>query len=471
MNSLKGTLTLRLLVGGVILLGLAGFVFHWQMRRALTGEFDAALRLTAQSLQAFVEEKGDSLKMDSDVDEMPQFNDRRGNTVFLLRRADGREIRRSRSMGKETLPMTGGTVKAPEYFETKLGDGRKLRCIGYHLEVGHEHEGEEDDSTHAGKEALLVVGRVRTPLEHTLRELRNSLWIAGGVTLAGLGLLLIWGVRRGLRPLDQLVTDISGVTASSLATRFPVEPLPSELRPIAGRLNELLARLSAVFEREKSFTANVAHELRTPLAELRALAEVNLMAPPETAADQAAGWQEVRTVSGRMESLALRLLELARSEEPGRMVQREAVDVSALVNMVWARHATIARERGLTLQAEIPDGLSWDSDPVLLDLVVTNLIGNAVHHAQPDSPIRIAADGNSIRFTNLAPGLTPEDLPNLFERFWKKDAARSDGRRHGLGLALARETALLLGGSLDARLTGDGAIEFVLRMPPPPSHS
>ncbi|MFD0892756.1 sensor histidine kinase N-terminal domain-containing protein [Luteolibacter ambystomatis] len=459
MNSLKGTLTLRLLLGGIVLLGLAGVAFHWQMRRALTEEFDAALRLTAQSLQAFVEEKGETLKMDSDVDEMPQFNVRRGNTVFLLRRADGQEIRRSLSLGKETLPMAGGTTKEPVYFETKLGDGRKLRCIGYRLEAGHEHE---EESGHPGREALLVVGRVRTPLEHTLRELRNSLWIAGGVTLAGMAGLLIWGVRRGLRPLDELVTEISGVTASSLATRFPVEPLPAELQPIAGRLNELLERLAAVFEREKSFTANVAHELRTPLAELRALAEVNLMAPPETADEQAAGWQEVRTVSGRMESLALRLLELARSEEPGRLVRREPVGIPALVDVVWQRHAAAAGGRGITCQREIPAGLVWESDPVLLDLIFTNLIGNAVHHALVDSMVRITADALSIRFANAAPGLTAVDLPNLFERFWKKDAARSDGRRHGLGLALARETAGLLGGTLEARLTGDGVIEFRL---------
>lgn len=464
MNSLKGTLTLRLLLGGMILLGLAGFTFHWQMRRALTGEFDAALRLTAQSLQAFVEEKGETLKMDSDVDEMPQFNDRRGNTVFLLRRADGREIRRSRSMGKEALPMSGGTTKDPEYFETKLGDGRKLRCISYHLEVAHEQE-DEEESVHAGQEALLVVGRVRTPLEHTLRELRNSLWIAGGVTLTGLAVLLIWGVRRGLRPLDQLVTEISGVDASSLSTRFPAAPLPAELQPIASRLNELLERLAAVFAREKSFTANVAHELRTPLAELRALAEVNLMAPPETADEQAAGWGEVRTVSGRMESLALRLLELARSEEPGRAIQRETMAIPPLVEAIWERHIAKVRERGITCQQEIPENLRWDSDPVLLELIVSNLIGNAVHHAPEGSQVRITAGPDFLRFANAAPDLTPADLPNLFERFWKKDAARSDGRRHGLGLALARETALLLGGSLEARLAGDGGIEFELRMP------
>lgn len=457
MKSLKFALLTRLLVAGLVLLGVAGAVVHWRMRQALVGEFDAGLRLSAQSLYAFVEQTSRGVKMESDVDAMPQFQHTRGDAVFVLRHEDGREIKRSQSLGQQALPLRGGTWKKPAFFETRLADHRKLRCIGVYLEARNS-DGKD------GQKVLLVVGRKRGSLSDHLKELRNALLIGGAIALVLLGALMLWSVRRGLRPLDRLVEDIAGIEAGSLATRLPEDPLPAELRPIAERLNESLARLEAVFAREKRFTADVSHELRTPLAELRALAEVNLLAPQSSAAERAESWEEVRQVSGRMESLALRLLELARSEEPGRVVRRERVVIAGLVEKVWKHHAAAAGERGIIRDCEISSGLCWSSDPVLLELIVTNLIGNAVHHAPANSVVRIAANGPSLCISNAAPDLTTADLENLFERFWKKDVARSDGRRHGLGLALARETAVLLGGSLGVRLIDEGTVEFELRV-------
>lgn len=461
MKSLKLSLLIRLLVGGVVLLGVAGSVVHWRMKQALVGEFDAGLRLSAQSLAVLIEQGSHGVKMESEADSIPQFQRERGDAVFVVFREDGSEIKRSHSLGQQTLPMRGGSWQQPVFFETRLQDHRKLRCIGVYLEARVE-----DDEPHPtpAQKVLLVVGRMRTSLDYHLEELRNALLAGGGIALVLLGALLLWSVCRGLRPLDRLVDEISGIEANSLSLRLPEEPLPAELRPIAQQLNASLARLEAVFAREKRFTADVSHELRTPLAELRALAEVNLMVPPQTAAERAENWEEVKDVSGRMESLALRLLELARLEDPSRSVQRGTVDVVALVDKVWKRHAALAGERAIACQCEIPEGLCWQSDPLLLDLIVTNLIGNAVQHADPESILRITADDHGMRFTNVAQGLRAEDVESFFERFWKKDAARSDGRRHGLGLALARETAVLLGGSLEASIAGAGTVVFELRV-------
>ena len=130
MKSLRARLTLRLLLGGALLLGAAGAVLHWQMRRALTAEFDATLRATAQSLASLTEQRQGEASLDFAGENMPQFERRDGAEVFLMRTADGREIERSPSLGAATLPLRAGSPEVPEFFDTTLPDGRALRCAG-----------------------------------------------------------------------------------------------------------------------------------------------------------------------------------------------------------------------------------------------------------------------------------------------------------------------------------------------------
>src|SRR5262245_29997646 len=130
MKSLRAQLILRLLLGGVLLLGGAGAVVFWQMRRALVSEFDASLRTTAQSLATPTEQTGGRIVLDAADINMPQFDRRDGADVFLLRTVDGREIQRSPSLGAAALPLQAGSAEKPDYFDTTLPDGRTLRCVG-----------------------------------------------------------------------------------------------------------------------------------------------------------------------------------------------------------------------------------------------------------------------------------------------------------------------------------------------------
>ena len=297
-----------------------------------------------------------------------------------------------------------------------------------------------------------MVGRDRAPLDRTLAALVRR------------------EVRGGLAPLDRLGESVAAVEAASLATRFPVDPLPAELRPIAARLNALLARLESAFVRERRFTATAAHELRTPLAELRALAEVNLTTPA-TDEECAESWRDALATTLRMESLALRLLDLARAEDPARSLRREPVSLAAAFATAWQPHAAWAAERGLTPEVALPADLTVSTDPVLIGVILGNLCANAAAHAPAGTPLRVTAsrktDAVTLHFHNLAGDLTAADVPQLFERFWRKDAARADAQHHGLGLALAAEFATLLGGKLAASLSTSGELEFTLRLPAP----
>ena len=320
MNTLRGQLTLRLVILGVLLLGAAGFALHWQVKRALGAEFDAGLRGLLQAVTTLTEQMpGGKIEIDVAHENAPQFQRERGADVFLLRAEGGREIQRSLSLGAAALPPVAGSPAQPEFADGRLPDGRVLRLAGVHFFPAIEDEERLSDT-----KVALVVGRDRTGMDRSLAMLRAALFIIGASALAVLAIAIAWGVNSGLAPVRRLRDDVCKVDANSLGTRFEAGLLPEELRPVAASLNGLLERLQSAFDRERRFTATAAHELRTPLAELRTLAEVNLTTPA-TEAERAESWRDALATTQRMESLALHLLELTRAENPGRVIRSETM--------------------------------------------------------------------------------------------------------------------------------------------------
>ena len=468
MKSIRAQLTLRLLIGGALLLGAAGIALHWQVRVALTGEFDATLRATAQSLASLTEQKQGHASFEFAGENMPQFERANGPDIFLIRTSDGREIERSASLGTASLPLRAGSPEAPELFDTRMPDGRTFHCAGLRFTPQEEEDDERKKRPPSQLQALLVIGRDRAPLDHTLAELRSRLLIVGTIALVVLAALVRWGVSNGLAPLARLGENVATVDAASLSTRFATELLPAELRPIATRLNELLSRLESAFARERRFTATAAHELRTPLAELRALAEVSL-GTPATEAEQIEAWRDTLATTRRMESLALRLLDLSRAEDPTHALRFQSIQLVEALATAWQAWAGRAGERGIALVVHIPPALTVITDPTILGVILGNLCANAAEHGLAGKPLEVRASATTdfitLHFQNDSGDLSAKDLPHLFERFWRKDTARTDARHHGLGLALAVEFAILLGGSLSVRLLGDNKLEFALVLP------
>jgi len=268
-----------------------------------------------------------------------------------------------------------------------------------------------------------------------------------------------------MRPLHALSDATARIDADTLSTRFPPAELPAELRPIAERLNELLARLEASFERERRFSSDLAHELRTPIAELRSAAECALKwpdsRPPQTDRD-------TLEIARQMERITTNLLALARREKRGEKGQAvaalEPVALAPLLDETWRPFAPRAAERRLDVSISANDALCL-ADATMLRSILANLYDNAVEYTPAGGAFRVevvlSADAVAIIFTNdtdpLAP-LTPEDVPKLFDRFWRKDPSRTGAGAHaGLGLPLARALAQAMGWTLAARLAQAGA--------------
>ncbi len=460
MTSIRRHLTLTILAGFGLLLLASGGAIYFFTRLALLNEFDASLRAKALTLMNQTERGEDGgiqvelpdAAFSSGADQVfPQY--------YELWQTNGVRCARSERLAETDLPCRTGPLTQPVYWDLDLPGDRDGRAIGVQFNLKTE---DGEPAPKVPTPLLLVVAADRHDLDTTLATLATVLGITGLLTGLMTVPLVRHAVRRGHAPLGELARQTAAITADSLQTRFPVASLPAELQPIASRLNDLLARLADSFERERRFSADLAHELRTPLAELRTLAEVELAWPagggPARATDTLA-------IALQMETMVTRLLELARCESGRVRLQLEPVPLAALVAEVWPALVGRATERELTVVFEIPVDAVCSTDRAILRSIVVNLLANLVEYTPAGGQGRVRWDAAAaeLSFCNPAGDVTAEDLPHLFERLWRKDPARSGGEHAGLGLPLSRALAQALGASLTARLGADGVLVMGLR--------
>jgi two-component system sensor histidine kinase QseC len=269
-------------------------------------------------------------------------------------------------------------------------------------------------------------------------------------------------LHRGLKPLGDLGAQSAEIHADSLATRFDVAQLPAELQPIARQLNELLGRLEQSFERERRFSADLAHELRTPLAELRTIAECAIKWPEnrDLSVDE-----DTLAIARQMEQIVVHILALARGEQGQLAVKLEPLALAPIVKSIWERFAERAEARNLRVSLNLAP-VEVMADAALLNSIVINLCENAVDYTTPggDLSISLQVHGGTMALSvaNTTVDLHAEDIAKLFDRFWRKDAARMGGTHLGLGLSLATNFARSMRWELSAELIKSDQIVFTL---------
>ncbi len=488
MKSIRHQLTLSLLLGFALLLGAGGVAVYCSARAGLYREFDNGLRLKALAIAALTRRTREGVRFEFRDRLQPTNNSQLAIDYYQLYARHGDSLERAPLLGQTNLPPRFGSLTEPTFFNLELPGKVPGRAVGLEFVVKQRNRKavreDEDEEEPAAKPATaskpakqpspalpplpvgLVVAAERTALDHTLRALANLLGLAGGASLlATIGLIAV-ALRRGLRPLDQLAGRAERIDAASLQTRFPADGLPAELTPIAQRLNELLSRLQAAFERERRFSADLAHELRTPLAELRSLAEVKLRCG--NPADHES-FRETLDIAIQMQSLVTRLLALARSEQRDLPLQAEPVEINRVLESVWEKLRPRADRHQLAVKLAVPPPSRIVTDAALFRGILQNLLANAVDYTPPQGALAVQFVGNNNHFEltirNTTAKLEAADLPHLFDRFWRKDSARTDSAHSGLGLALARSFAELLGMQLSARLESNG--QFVLTLSGP----
>ena len=283
-------------------------------------------------------------------------------------------------------------------------------------------------------------------LKERLSTLTNALWVQLALTFLSLPLLL-WliarGIRRGLMPLDLLAGELAARNAQSLQ---PVsEQVPAETLPLVQSLNALLARVAESLAREQRFTADAAHELRSPLAALKVQAEVLAMSSDE--AEQQHHLGNIHESIDRANRLTEQLLTLARLDPMQALPDAQPIDWQRSAHQALQSVNLQAREKRVQLKLECACGFGQVFPPlgneVLLQLMLRNLLDNAIRYSPPNSHITLALAANGLSVCDEGPGIAAEHLPRILERFYRPPGQSQQGS--GLGLSIVERIADLHG--------------------------
>jgi two-component system sensor histidine kinase QseC len=480
MTSIRLRLTRHRLVVILLLEALGATALFIAAREAANDAFDESLDAKALAISTLTTIGPTGVRVTFSDHFFRGFDDKKPRDYFEIWDAADHAVARSESFPEGELPQRLGSVKHPVHWNLQLPDGTHARGAGFTFEpkiVGPHRDQDGAGPAKQGKFGgppsgyrpilKLVVATRSSELEETLWQL-FAIAFATAAFLFGGTLLVVPGVlKRGLMPLDRLGEQVTRIDADSLGAGLATENLPAELKPIGDRLNELLARLQRSFERERRFSADLAHELRTPVAELKSAAECALKWPddrdPQTDRD-------VLAIANQMEAMVTHMLALARGEERKGPKVLTPIALAPEIESVWSKVDVQAKERGLNPILAL-EPFTVPGDPALLRSILVNLFDNAVDYATAPGSVEIVLEQDDhatrLKVSNSAVDLKKENLPQLFDRFWRRDEARSGGRHLGLGLPLARELAASQGWALNADLRADQWLTFTLEIPRP----
>lgn len=437
MTSIRRRLLAGTAVGVSLAFAISGVLVLVLARSSLYTQFDETLVARAAALSALVEQDGDGVEIELDPAGTP------GERAYFELWDGERVLMRSTNLGATDLERSPGTRAIRN---VALPDGSDGRQITVRFDARREPD---EHSPRPPTAVTLVVAR-------PIAEISTAVTQLGGV-LIGVGLfgtllclaILAGVVRFGLAPVRSLAAAIAELREGDLAVKLEAAATPRELRPVVDRLDELLRRLAAAFSRERELTAEVAHELRTPIAGLRATIEVAMSREDRPAEKYRAALADCLLITRQTERLVETMLSLARLDADTALVARGPVDLDELVRDALAAITARAAERDVAIVTALP-AVTAATDRDKLQLVLHNLLDNAVSYVDDGGTIRVELAPGTITVSNTGCALAPEDAQRVFERFWRGDVARSAGMHAGLGLALCKKLVRLLGGTITA---------------------
>ena len=429
--SLRARLTLLLALAVLVVFGAAARIVDWRADAEMQQRFDSSLLSRAQSLAALTQVENGRVAVDADNAAAAVFPGNAESSWYDLRCA-GAVVARSAE-----APPSVAAATDPVFADARSRDGRSLRVVAFRFTPAHPGR----VAASAAPACTLTYALDSGPLDDLLDTLDIILL---GCLLGACALVLLltpWLVRRGLRPLSVLDRAMAGIGPDAPGGRLPASDT-TELAPLVARFNEVLARMDEGLARERQFAAGLAHEFRTRLAELRALVDVERRYPSGRDAHGLLG--EVGSIGAELEATVTALLQLTRIQSGLEQSHPEHVPLGPQLARLCERHQQAARARDVRIEVLEPHDpeLAIETDPALFEIVLDNLLGNAVAYVPAGGAVNLRAMCDGIEVRNAAPALHADDLANFGQRFWRKEA---QGAGHaGLGLALAAAAAKAL---------------------------
>ncbi len=312
----------------------------------------------------------------------------------------------------------------------------------------------------------VLVGRTIAAEDTELHTFAAVLAAIGGAVLAAGMIGGWWLATRAIKPVDDITSTAEKIAAGDLSQRISTTETDSELGRLAGVLNATFARLDAAFAQQARFTADAAHELRTPVAVMLTQTQAAL-ARERPASEYRETIEACQRATQRMRGLIESLLELARLDAGQEAMRREECDLAGIAADCSELIRPLAAKRAITISEEFT-AAPCRCDGERIAQVVTNLLANAIEYNRDGGTVRIttARENGSAGLTvhNTGPGISTADLPHVFERFHRADQARSAGHA-GLGLAIAQAIVHAHGGSITAASEEGTSATFSVKLP------
>ena len=374
------------------------------------------------------------------------------DSLLLVRRADGSNVIAINPRQRELPPLNAisreQTPQRRDVLTWQAPDGAELALLS------------GDAQGPNGEPLTVVAGKVLTEREQMLGSYRLHLYLAvglGALLAFALGLVLL---RRGLQPLRQLSAAVRGIDLRSLDQRLPASGTPAELLEPVQALNGMLARLDDSVQRLSQFSADLAHEIRTPLHTLLASNGQALNHPRSTAEYQellASNMEEFE----RLKRMAENLMFLARAEQAERALDLRTLELHEVGNELCDYFEALADDRNIRLENALHGELLADQQ--LLQRALGNLLANAVRHADEGTLISLRRRDEPgvcwLQVHNHGPAIAPEHLGKLFDRFYRVDPSRAQpGDSGGLGLAIVQSIMQLHGGRVAVSSDASGTV-------------
>ena len=441
---------------------------------------------------AITEQDEDGVELEVYPEALTSYFQKKNPDYFEIHDAMGHRLFSSASLSSEQVLIASG-IASDRVVDVRLPDGRNGRLIqrGYYpkvdldddVDVGQATrrlpENMQSDAFAPSGKPTTIDGVVITPeplhvtvatsrfiLDENINQLNIMLLLTGFVTLTVVILLQRNAIRRAVAPIQDISNQIKLLDVNELdkklVLRFPIV----ELQTLTDQFNDLLFRLREGFQRERRFSSDLAHEMRTPLAELKSLAEVSQRWPDDETLKASFSNDVVNSVS-RMERLIQSLKALSRGDN-ALSEKTSLVDLRALISHVVSSHQSDLVGRGHSYHVSVPD------DTVLVEgrdhwpYILENLINNATDYSSASSLIELSLTVDrsvgTFAFTieNEAHELTEDDLKHMFDRLWRKDAARASSHHSGLGLSLVQMYASAVAVTIRTELIGEVRLRMTL---------
>jgi heavy metal sensor kinase len=313
---------------------------------------------------------------------------------------------------------------------------------------------------------IILVGRSIAP---QLRDLRSAALI---LTAVGAGILLLglvggwWLASRAIRPIEDISATAVKISGGDLAQRINVAETESELGRLASVLNSTFARLEAAFSQQRQFTSDAAHELRTPVSVMLTQTQTTLNRE-RSAAEYRETLESCQRAAQRMRRLIESLLELAKLDAGQQPMKRSRFDLANTARDCVALIEPLAAARHVKIISDIPP-LECVGDSERLSQVITNLLTNAITYNKENGEVRLEGEAKNgsviLRVSDTGVGISADDLPRVFDRFYRVDSSRTSGNT-GLGLAISKAIVEAHGGQIEVTSNPESGSVFTVRFP------